>query len=133
MKTILIAITLMLGSSIFAQSNSEVAIGKIWEVDVMEYNNNNEVVDHWKTNSACTWVFDLANDSITFTEYSLPNRIIIKQTTEYVQFNKLDDDAAILSIKGKDGNNYNAMFWTDFSMVVYEFSDGYIIMTPSED
>ena len=133
MKTIITAITLMLGSSIFAQSDSEVAIGKIWKVDVVEYDNNNQEVDHWKTKSACTWIFDLANDSITFTEYSLPNRIIVKQETEYVQFNKLTEDAALLTIEGKNGSTYNAMFWTDFSMVVYEFSDGYIIMTPSED
>ena len=133
MKTIIIAIALMLGLSAFAQSDSIVRIGGIWKVDIVEYDNNNKEVDHWYSNTACAWDFDLAKDSITFTEYSLPSGDIKKQNTEYVQFNTLDGGVAILAIESQDGETYNAMFWTDYSMVVLEFSDGYAIMTPEED
>tara|TARA_R110001606_G_scaffold215593_1_gene363471 strand:+ start:1598 stop:1999 length:402 start_codon:yes stop_codon:yes gene_type:complete len=133
MKTIIIAITLMLSSSIFAQSDSEVTVGAIWKVEVVEYDNKNKEVDHWYSNSACAWDFDLAKDSITFTEYALPSGEIKKQHTELVQSSTINDEVATLVIQNKAGATYNAMFWTDFSMVVYEFSDGYVIMTPEED
>tara|TARA_R110001606_G_C15019263_1_gene609533 strand:- start:115 stop:519 length:405 start_codon:yes stop_codon:yes gene_type:complete len=132
MKTILIAITLMLGLTSLGQSDSEFRIGAIWKVDVVEYNNDNEETDHYITKSACDWVFNLDTDTITYTEYTFEGEII-KQEKEYVEFNEIIDGAAMLRIRSRHGGTYNAIFWVDFSMVAYEFIDGYTIMSPSED
>ena len=132
MKTILIAITLMLGLTSLGQSDSEFRIGAIWKVDVVEYNNDNEETDHYITKSACDWVFNLDTDTITYTEYTFEGEII-KQEKEYVEFNKVIDGDWMLRIRSRRGRTYNAIFWGDFSMVAYEFIDGYTIMSPSED
>ena len=77
----------------------------------------------------CVWVANADSTLLEYTEYTEKDSIV-----KHISYSVVSvfEDATVLSLAvSHNGNQFNAVFWKDGSMVVYEFGDSVAILSGS--